>query len=89
MKDVVGGCGETAGVGESKVGGDEKVGDVLRGDVARDRLMTAGWADVLEKGFVVCRVDPNELEDSVAEVVVGGAEVGEMNVGFGDGSDAS
>ncbi len=73
VKDVVGGCGEAAGVGESQVGGNEEVGDVFCGDVSRDRLMTAGWAGVLENGFVVCRVDPNELEDCGVEVVVGGA----------------
>ncbi len=52
VKDVVGGCGEAAGVGENEVGGHEQVGDVLRGDVVRDRLMTAGWAGVLENGLL-------------------------------------
>ncbi len=46
------------------------------GDVARDRLMTAGGAGVFENSFVVDRIDPNELEDCFAEVVVGDAEVG-------------
>ncbi len=89
MEDVVGGGGEAAGVGESQVSGNEEVGDVFRGDVSRDRLMAAGGAGVLENGFVISRVDPDELEDCGAEVVVGGAEVGEMNVGFGGGSEAS
>ena len=76
VEDVVGGCGEATGVGENEMGGDEEVGNVLRGDVSRDGLMTAGGAGVFENNFVVGRVDPDELEDGVAEVRVGGAEIG-------------
>ena len=76
VKDVVGGCGEAASVGENEMGGHEKVGDVLRGDVSRDGLMAAGGAGVFENSFVINRIDPNELEDRFAEVMVGGAEIG-------------
>ena len=76
MEDVVRGRGETAGVGEGKVGSNEKVRDVLRGDVSRDGLMAAGGAGVFEKRFVIDRIDPYELEDCFAKVMVGGAEIG-------------
>ena len=89
MENVVGGRGEAAGVGEGKVGSNEKVRDVLRGDVSRDGLMAAGGAGVFEKRFVIDRIDPNELEDSFAKVMVGGAEIGEVYVGFGGGGEAS
>ena len=76
VKDVVGGYGEATGMGENEMGGHEEVGNVLRGDVSRDGLMTAGGAGVFENSFVVDGVDPDELEDGGAEVWVGGAEVG-------------
>ena len=59
MKNVVGGRGKAAGVGESKVDGDEEVGDVLGRDVAGDRLMAAGRAGVFEDSFVVSRINPD------------------------------
>ncbi len=48
MENMVGGRGEAAGVGESKVGGNEKVRDVLCSDVAGDLLMAAGGAGIFE-----------------------------------------
>ena len=76
VQNVVGWRGETAGVGENKVGGYEKVRDVFGGDVANDGLVTAGGAVVLEKGLVVDGIDPYGPEDSLAEGGVGGSKVG-------------
>ena len=76
VQNVVGWRGETAGVGENKVGGDEKVWDVFGGNVASDGLVPAGGAAVLEKGLVVDGIDPHGLEDSLAEGGVGGSKVG-------------
>ncbi len=59
MQNVVGGRGETAGVGENKMGGYEEVWDVFGGDVARDGLVMAGGAIVLEKSLVVDGINPH------------------------------
>ena len=89
MEDVVRGRGETAGVGEGKVGSNEKVRDVLRGDVSRDGLMAAGGAGVFENRFVIDRIDPYEFEDGLTEGRVGGAKVDQVHVSFGGGGEAS
>ena len=44
--------------------------------------MAAGRAGVCEDSFVVDWVDPHSFEDGFAEVMVGGTEVGQMNVSF-------
>ncbi len=44
------------------MGSDEEVGQVISGDIAGDRLIVAGRVGVFENGFVVARVNPNELE---------------------------
>ena len=88
MENVVGGRGETAGVGEGKVGSNEKVRDVLGGDVAGDLLMAAGGAGVFEDSFGVSRVDPDEFEDGLTEGRVGGTKVGKVDVGFSGGGNA-
>ncbi len=51
--------------------------------------MAAGGAGVCEDGLVVDWINPNQFEDCFAEIRVGGAEIGQMNVGFGGGGDAS
>ena len=53
VQNVVGWRGETAGVGENKMGGYEEIRDVFGGDVAGDWLVAAGGAVVLEKSLVV------------------------------------
>ncbi len=58
MQNVVGWRGETAGVGENKVGGYEEVRNVFGGNVASDGLVTAGGAVVLEKSLVVDGINP-------------------------------
>ncbi len=44
------------------MGSDEEVRQVISGDIAGDRLIAAGRAGVFKGGFVVARVNPNELE---------------------------
>ena len=51
--------------------------------------MAAGGAGVSEDSFVIDWVDPHSFEDGFAEVRVGGAEVGQMDVGFRGGGDES
>ena len=88
MENVVGGRGETAGVGEGKVGSNEKVRDVLCGDVAGDLLMAAGGVVIFEDSFGVSRIDPYEFEDGLTEGRVGGAKVDQVHVSFSGGDDA-
>ncbi len=76
VQNVVGGCVEMTSVGENQMGGDEEIRDVFGGDVAGDWLVAAGGAVVLEKSLVVDWINPHELENSLAEGGVGGAEVG-------------
>ncbi len=52
-------------------------------------MMAAGGAGVSEDNFVIDWVDPHLFEDGLAEVRVGGAEVGQMDVGFRGGGDES
>ncbi len=59
VEDVVGGCSQTASVGEGEVGGHEEVRQVVIVYVASDGLVAARWAGVLQNGFVVLRVYPN------------------------------
>jgi hypothetical protein len=53
VEDLVGGTGEATGRGESEVCSNEKVGQVLRGDLAGDGVVIAGRAGVLQNGLVV------------------------------------
>ncbi len=62
VKDVVRWGGQAADVGKGQVSSDEEVGQVIGVDIAGDRLIVAGRAGVFEDGFVVTRVNPNELE---------------------------
>ena len=47
VEELVGGTGETTGRGESEMCSNEKVGQVLRGDLAGDGVVIAGRAGVL------------------------------------------
>ena len=67
---------------------DEEVRQVVSGDIACEGLIVAGRVGVFEGGFVVARVNPNELEGGGAEVGVGGTEVSDVRVGFGASGDA-
>ncbi len=49
----MGGTGEATGRGESEVCSNEKVGQVLGGDLAGDGVVIAGRAGVLQNGLVV------------------------------------
>ena len=49
--------------------------------------MAAGGAGVREDSFIVDWIDPHAFENCFAEVRVGGAEVGQMDVGFRDLGD--
>ena len=69
---MVGGCSQTARVGEGEMGGHEEVRQVVIVDFASDGSVAARGAGVLQHGFVVLRVDPNYLnaaERSVELVV--------------------
>ena len=53
VEDLVGRTGEATGRGEREVCSHEKVGKVLRGDLAGDGVVIAGRAGVLQNGLVV------------------------------------
>ena len=53
VEDLVGRTGEATGRGEREVCSNEKVGKVLRGDLAGDGVVIAGRAGVLQNGLVV------------------------------------
>ncbi len=65
------------------MGGHEEVGQVVIVDVASDGLVATRGAVVLQDGFVVLRVNPNQLERSISKVGVGGTQVMDVGVGFG------
>jgi hypothetical protein len=88
VEDVVGWGVETTSGGEVEVGSHEEIGEVLGVNLAGDGGMVASGAGVLENGARVGGVDPDELEDGIAEDGIGCAEVGEGNVGFGGEEDA-
>ncbi len=71
------------------MGCHEKVGEVGCVDLAGDLGVVASGACVLEDGAVVGRVNPDKFESSVAEVGVGGAKVGDGDVGLGEEGEAS
>ncbi len=48
------------------MGGNEKVGQVLGGDLAGDGVVIAGRAGVFQDGLVVGR-EPKELEDGALD----------------------
>ncbi len=59
VQNVVGWCSEATSVGESEMGGNEKVGQVFGEDFAGDLVMVAGRAGVFEQSAVVAWVDPD------------------------------
>ncbi len=74
MEELVGRTGEATGGGEREVGSNEKVGQVLGGDFAGDRMVIAGRAGVFQDGLVVRR-KPKEFEDGALNAGVGCAQV--------------
>ena len=86
MEEVVRKAGQSAGGGETEVGGDEKVGQVLGGDLAGDGAVVAGRASVFQDGLVVGR-EPEELEDGALDALVGGAKVVERGVRFSESGE--
>jgi hypothetical protein len=59
VENLVGWRGETTGGSEGKVGGDEKIGEVLSVDFAGDGSVVARGAGILEHSAVVGGVDPD------------------------------
>ena len=88
VENVVGGGVETTSGGEVEVGSHEKIGEVLSVDFAGDGVVVAGGARVLKDCARVSGVNPDKLEDGIAEDGVGCAEVREGNVGLGGEQDA-
>ncbi len=80
VENSVGGGVETTSGGEVEVGSHEKIGEVLSVDFAGDGVVVAGGARVLEDRARVSGVNPDKLEDGIAEDGVGCAEVSEGNV---------
>ncbi len=62
MENLVGRCGEFAGVDEDKMCGNEEVRQVVIGEVAGDGLMVAGGTGVFEDSLVITWVDPDRFE---------------------------
>ncbi len=87
MKQLVRGAREFASGGESQMGGDQEVRQVVGGDVSSDGDMVAGGSDVFEDSLVVWG-EPQELEDGAGKVWVGGAEVVERGVSLGESNQA-
>ncbi len=71
------------------MGCHKKVGEVGCVDLAGDLCVVASGACVFEDGAVVEGVNPDEFERSVAEIGVGGAKVGDGDVGLGEEGKAS
>jgi hypothetical protein len=67
-------AGKTAGGGESKVGGNQKVGKVGSVDLAGDSMVVAGRAGVFQDSLSV-RSNPNETKGGGVEGRGGGSEV--------------
>ncbi len=88
VEDLVGWGVETTSGGEVEVGSHEEIGEVLSVNLAGDGGVIASGAGVLENGARVGGVDPDKLEDGIAEDGIGCAKVGEGNVGFGGEEDA-
>ncbi len=82
MENVVGGGSQSAGVGENKVGSNEKIREVVGGEVAGDGLVVVSGASVFEDGLVIAGINPDLFERSRAKGGVGRAEVGEVMVGL-------
>ncbi len=59
VQNLVGRGGETTSSSEGKVGGDEKIGEVLIVDFAGDGSVVAHGARVLEHSAVIGGVDPD------------------------------
>ena len=80
-------CGlarETAGVGESEMGSDQEIVDVVVVDLAGDCFVIAGRARVAEDGALVGG-GPHKTEDSSVDRRVGCAKVMEGKVILGVG----
>ena len=65
---------KTAGGSESKVGGNQEVGEVGSVDLAGDSMVVAGRAGVFQDSLSV-RSTPNETKGSGVEGRGGGSEV--------------
>ncbi len=59
VQNLVGRGGETPSGSEGKVGGDEKIGDVLSVDFAGDGSVVTRGAGILEHSAVIGGVDPD------------------------------
>ena len=66
--------------------GDEEVGDVGSVDFSSDSVVAAGGARVFEDSSAI-GCEPDETEDGSVEGWVGGAQVVDQQVGFGDLGD--
>ena len=77
---------ETAGVGESEVGGDQEIVDVVVVDLAGDCFVVAGRARVAEDGSLVGG-GPHETEDSGVERGIGCPQIVEGKVILRVGED--
>ncbi len=87
MKQLVRGAREFASGGESQMGGDQEVGQVVGGDVSSDGDMVAGGSGVFEDSLVVWE-EPQELEDGAGKVGVGCAKVVKRGGGLGESGEA-
>ncbi len=63
---MVGGGGQSAGVGKNKMGSDEKVREVVGGEVSSDGLVVASGAGVFEDSLVIAGINPHSFEGSRA-----------------------
>jgi hypothetical protein len=83
VENVVGWGGQAAGVGKDEVGRDEKVREIVDGEVASDGLVVASGAGVFENSLVVAGVDPYSFKCGRAEGGVGCSEVSEVEIRLG------
>ena len=74
-------AGKTAGGGESKVGGNQKVGKVGSVDLAGDSMVVAGRAGVFQDSLSV-RSNPDETKGGGVEGRGGGSEVVKTELGL-------
>ncbi len=64
------------------MGSNEKIREVVGGEVAGDGLVVASGASVFEDGLVIVGINPDLFESSRAEGGVGRSEVGEVEAGL-------
>ena len=76
---------ETAGVGESEMGGDQEIGNVFGVDLADDCVVAAGRASVAENSALVGS-GPHETKNGSIDRRVGGSQVveGKMSLGVSE-----